>query len=174
MQDLRDVFEEDNDDFADNTESAQDVHAHNARSHTTAPTSSPSVFQRDRSTAYLILQRTPAPSAQDHSFLCDRRQELLSIYQYRFDPIFKVLHWPTAHSLIQRARPDPNDLAADACVLERTILFAAVCTLRPHEVADKEDLLRYTRSQAEASLSRADLTTTTRFVVLQAFVIYLV
>lgn len=69
----------------------------------------------------------------------------------------------------EAVRPTPHVEA-----LESAIYFAALCTLSPDEIEDRDvQLMRY-RSATEASLTRAGLLTTTNIVTLQAFVIYLV
>lgn len=103
-------------------------------------------------------------------------QQLLETYHDRFDPLVKVLHWPTALRLMtikQSSNIASKSMPAQGA-LRSAVLFAAICTLHSHEMEDKAELTRRYRSEAEESFINVGLLTTTSVVVLQAFVIYLV
>lgn len=101
------------------------------------------------------------------------RDSLLLTFQSRFDAVFKVLHWPTALSLIERVSSSPQASSAIRS-LEAAIMFGAASTLQPWELEDRDLVLQQTRRDVERSFEDTGLLTTTSIVVLQAFLIYLV
>ena len=120
-----------------------------------------------KDTTSLIFQslyQDPLPAQADVM-----RSRLFSIYQDRFDALFKVLHWPLAKQIGE----DHVESSASRA-LEAAVCFAAVCTLRAHEVEDRGALLQQTHQTVERSMNEAGLLTTTNIVTLKAFVIYLV
>lgn len=174
VQDLRDVVDVDDDESGPQHASEQQKVTENRWSHQASSASSglPSQTSGSPSSLLLLRSRTSLEPAllTPEAFGFD----VLYVYHYRFDAIFKVLHWPTAQALIERSRLETSPSSLDGCVLEAAVSFAAVCTLKPHEVADKEYLLHAARDRIESCLSGVDFITTTSLVVLQAFVIYLV
>jgi hypothetical protein len=101
--------------------------------------------------------------------------ELVDIYSYRIDQIFKVIHMPSLCGMLLEV--DTITPAQEA--LKASILFTAVCTLDELECQQRFNLSRNSLSSklqlvVEVQLSRAGLLTTTDLTALQAFVIYLV
>ena len=108
------------------------------------------------------------------------RRLLLHFYQTRVDPLFEVLHWPTAIAAIERQYTNAGGKAYSSVrALESVIYFLAVCSMTYEETgmllsADRTALLEQYRLDAEMSISRAKLLQSPDMIVLQAFVIYLV
>lgn len=109
------------------------------------------------------VDRIGAPSEMEHS--------LLDIYYERVHTLFRVLHWPSTRALLQGAE-DLVDVNIRA--LKSAIYFASVCSLLDHELDGRPAILSQYRQRAEEAFIDAGLLTTNSFMVLQAFVIYLV
>ncbi|EME39029.1 hypothetical protein DOTSEDRAFT_29211 [Dothistroma septosporum NZE10] len=129
---------------------------------------------RDTTDSHVILFGTDVASgdANPHPNMKDY---LLDVYETRVDAIFKVLHWPTALSLLKHDRDQTDDTAAETSrqALASAISFAAVCSLMNHELDGRQAIADQYRRNAENAFVRAGLLTTRDFVTLQAFVIYL-
>nr|POE65101.1 c6 finger domain transcription factor nscr [Quercus suber] len=100
------------------------------------------------------------------------RKWLQNLYRDRVDVIFKVLHWPTACSMIDYKTPTQPTAEVEA--LEYAIYFAAMCTTSSFEVDDRDSKIGQFRLATEAALIHANLLTTKSLTTLQAFVLYLV
>lgn len=100
----------------------------------------------------------------DHFFL-------LKVYHERVHALFMVLHWPSALILLKVANA-AEDVGVRA--LRSAIYFTSVCSLQDHELEGRTTILAQYRQRAEQAFVDAGLLTTTSFMVLQAFVIYLV
>jgi len=118
----------------------------------------------------VILQPSPAV-----------RSTLLQVYHDRVDCLFKLLHWPTVCSeLGSHWASNHNDsITTTTSLLEHTIYFLAICSLSQDEckklqLGDRSSLMATSRATTELLLSKSGLLTTTRLVVLQAFILYLV
>lgn len=96
---------------------------------------------------------------------------LLSVYHERVHALFNVLHWPATLALFNASR-EKEDVKSRA--LKTAILFTSVCSLLDHELEGRRAILSQYRQRAEEAFIDAGLLTTTSFMVLQAFVIYLV
>lgn len=96
---------------------------------------------------------------------------LLDVYHKRVHALFMVLHWPTTLDVLQGAG-DGEDTNVRA--LRAAIYFTSVCSLFDHELEERRVILNQYRQRAEQAFIDAKLLTTTSFVVLQAFTIYLV
>ena len=101
----------------------------------------------------------------------ETNQFLLNVYHERVHALFKVLHWPSTLALIN-ASNNMGDIKVRA--LKSAIHFTSVCSLFDHELEGRRMILSQYRQRAEEAFIDAGLLTTTSFVVLQAFVIYLV
>lgn len=104
------------------------------------------------------------------------RIRLYDIYRSRVDPICKVLHWPSTQSLLGSEDFHLGDAEQTISyqALENSICFAALCTLLDGEIENRRSLVQHYRLATELSLVRARLLSSRDFLVLQAFVIYLV
>ena len=96
---------------------------------------------------------------------------LLSVYHERVHALFNVLHWPSTLALFNVSN-EKEDVELRA--LKSAILFTGVCSLFDHELEERRKFLDQYRQRAEEAFIDAGLLTTTSFMVLQAFVIYLV
>lgn len=96
---------------------------------------------------------------------------LLDVYHKRVHALFMVLHWPTILDVLQGAG-DGDDTNVRA--LRAAICFTSVCSLFDHELEGRRVILKQYRQRAEQAFIDAKLLTTTSFMVLQAFTIYLV
>lgn len=174
VQDLRDVLEVNDDEYGRHDMFEQQAVVQDHWSYPVSSTSSMPGNLTSGGPSSLLLLRSHSPLDQTALTRNILGSDLLSVYQHRFDAVFKVLHWPTAQALIERARLNAPHSNSDGRILEAAVFFAAASTLKPHEVKDKEYLLRTTRDGVESCLAGANFVTTTSLVVLQAFVIYLV
>lgn len=174
VQDLCDVVEIDDAEAGQYEVPGQYTIAEGVESYAAASISSVPGDQPNGSPSSLLLLRSGNPLDQALFTREALGFDLLSVYQHRFDAVFKVLHWPTARALIERSRQETSHSTSSGRILEAAVFFAAACTLKPHEAKDKENLLRTTRGRVESCLASADFVVTTNLVVLQAFVIYLV
>ena len=95
---------------------------------------------------------------------------LLDIYRENVDAIFKLLHWPTAYSLVTTSSSE--DVEGQS--LKWAIYFMALCTASDDEIESKEMWTKQCRLATEIALVKAGLLSSMSLVVLQAFVIYLV
>ena len=96
---------------------------------------------------------------------------LLNVYHERVHALFKVLHWPSTLALLNTSS-DLYDNNVQA--FKSAIYFTSVCSLFDHELEGRRIILSQYRHCAEKAFIEAGLLTTTSFMVLQAFVIYLV
>ena len=109
------------------------------------------------------------------------RSALLRIYQERVDCVFKITHWPTVVTIIEK-QYEPSQYQSSSSpstkALEFSIYFLAICSVSDEEsqnmFLERKQLLlqRYCRA-SDLMLSRADLLTRPDLTVLQAFVIHL-
>lgn len=126
-----------------------------------------------------VLFGTEFPTQDFHSLerpAPDMASWLLAVYRERFDPICKIVHWPTVYTTfsLQHHQGRLPELSVADQALESAIHFTALCTLQDIEVNGRSTLVEQYRARAEASLVRAGLLSSQSVVVLQAFVIYLV
>jgi hypothetical protein len=96
---------------------------------------------------------------------------LLNVYHERVHALFNVIHWPSTLALFKLSS-EKEDIKLRA--LKSAILFTSVCSLLDHELEERRAVLSRYRQRAEEAFIDAGLLTTTSFMVLQAFVIYLV
>ena len=96
---------------------------------------------------------------------------LLNVYFERVHALFNVLHWPSTLALFNVSN-EKEDVKLRA--LKSAILFTSVCSLLDHELEGRRVILNRYRQRAEEAFIDAGLLTTTSFMILQAFVIYLV
>lgn len=99
---------------------------------------------------------------------------LLDVYRERVDAIFKVLHWPTTYAMLKSSELNTSGDDTDLTALETAIYFTAMCSLLDHEFYERQNMVVHLRRATERALAEARLLTTTSFIVLQAFVVYLV
>lgn len=104
------------------------------------------------------------PSPEMHHFLLD-------VYHKRIHALFVVLHWPSTMALLHAETDEKN---AEVRALRSAIYFSSICSLFNHELEGRREILNQYRQRAEQAFIEANLLTTTSFMVLQAFVIYLV
>lgn len=109
------------------------------------------------------------------------RTTLLDLYQNRVDSVFKVLHWPTVSTAIERNYQNPQNVSESPTMqpLESAIYFLALCSITDVESerilsCKRLPLIKQYRLATEISISRANLVRNPDLTVLQAFVIYLV
>ena len=96
---------------------------------------------------------------------------LLNVYHERVHALFNVLHWPSTLDLFNTTN-EKEDVKHR--VLKSAILFASVCSLLEHELEGRRAILDQYRQRVEEAFIDVGLLTTTSFMVLQAFAIYLV
>ena len=96
---------------------------------------------------------------------------LLNVYHERVHALFNVLHWPSTVALFNVSNKK-EDVKLRA--LKSAIFLTSVCSLLDHELEGRRAILDQYRQRAEEAFVDAGLLTTTSFMVLQAFVIYLV
>lgn len=109
------------------------------------------------------------------------RAELLQLYRYRVDSVYKLLHWPTVLSMLSVSQGRSPDTAPSVSVqaLEYSIYFMALCSITNKDAEEMElgyrlDMLYLYRSAVEDLLSKSCLLQSPDLTVLQAFAIYLV
>jgi len=141
-------------------------------------------LQQDPNSSYSFLFNQSQAAGNDRMILQPLpavRSTLLQVYRDRVDCLFKVLHLPTVYS--ELGSPWPNNhndsITTTTRLLEHAIYFLAICSLSPDEckrlqLGDRTSLIAALRTTTEMLLSKSGLLTTTRLVVLQAFVLYLV
>lgn len=100
----------------------------------------------------------------DHLFL-------LNVYRERVHALFMVLHWPSTLILLKESNATEN---VGIGALRSAIYFTSVCSCFDHELKERKAVLAQYRQRAEQAFIDAGLLTTTSFMVLQAFVVYLV
>jgi hypothetical protein len=96
---------------------------------------------------------------------------LLSVYHERVHALFNIIHWPSTLALFKVSN-EKEDVKIR--VLKSAILFTSVCSLLDHELEGRRAILDRYRQRVEDAFIEVGLLTTTSFMVLQAFVIYLV
>lgn len=101
----------------------------------------------------------------------EMNESLLNVYHERVHALFNVLHWPSTLALFNVSN-EKEDVKPRA--LKSAILFTSVCSLLDHELEGRRAILNRYRQRAEEAFIDAGLLTTTSYMVLQAFVIYLV
>ena len=107
------------------------------------------------------------------------RTQLLGLYQYRVDSVYKILHWPTVLATLQSGTVTEASLPLSVQTLEYSIYFMATCSVNDAEAAKmglghRSETLQFYRSSVEEMLARSSLLQTPDTTILQAFVIYLV
>ena len=108
------------------------------------------------------------------------RSALLRLYQERVDCLFKITHWPTVVTIIEKqCGPAQSQSSSPSTrALEYSIYFLAICSVNDEESQDiflerRQLLLQRYRIATEMLLSKADLLSRPDLTLLQAFVIYL-
>ena len=96
---------------------------------------------------------------------------LLNVYHERVHALFNVLHWPSTLALFKVSNEEED---VKIRVLKSAILFTSFCSLLDHELEGRRAILNQYRQRVEEAFIEGALLTTTSFMVLQAFVIYLV
>jgi hypothetical protein len=96
---------------------------------------------------------------------------LLNVYHECVHALFNVLHWPSTLALFDVTN-EKEDVKHR--VLKSAILFTSVCSLLEYELEGRQATLDQYRQLVEEAFIDVGLLTTTSFMVLQAFVIYLV
>jgi hypothetical protein len=108
------------------------------------------------------------------------RSRLLHLYQERVDCLFKITHWPTVFTTIEKQYTDnhyrPSLPSTQA--LEFSVYFLAICSINDHEsqemfLENRQSLVQRFRVAAEMLISKANLLNSPDLITLQAFVIYL-
>jgi hypothetical protein len=100
----------------------------------------------------------------------ERTEFLLNVYYERVHALFNVLHWPSTLALFNVSNEDDIKIRA----LKSAILFTSVCSMLDHELEGRRAIVSQYRQRTEEAFIDAGLLTTTSFMVLQAFVVYLV
>jgi hypothetical protein len=113
----------------------------------------------------------PSNKAGHIDVTLERSNFLLDVYHERVHALFKALHWPSTLALFD-ASNDSGDTNIQA--LKSAVYFTSVCSLCDHEMEGRRVILSQYRQRAEEAFIDAGLLTTTSFIALQAFVIYLV
>jgi hypothetical protein len=110
------------------------------------------------------------------------KQALEKIYQAyaeSFDPLIKILHLPTLWASLQLVHQKRQDVSKRMQALILSFYFAAISVMNEDQcieaLAVSKDLLqhRYMLASRQALL-RAELTSTTSLVTLQAYALFLV
>lgn len=102
---------------------------------------------------------------------------LWKVFVDSVDPYAKVLHLPTAETVIYTVTSDPSKASNENLALCFAIYYASVTAMGPNEVLDitgednKKALLRY-RMCLEQSLAQADFLDNPTITLLQAIAIY--
>jgi hypothetical protein len=102
---------------------------------------------------------------------------LWKVFVDSVDPYAKVLHLPTAETVIYTVTSDPSKASNENLALCFAIYYASVTAMGPNEVLDttgednKNALLRY-RMCLEQSLAQADFLDNPTITLLQAIAIY--
>ncbi|PNP54673.1 hypothetical protein FNYG_15616 [Fusarium nygamai] len=102
---------------------------------------------------------------------------LWKVFVDSIDPYAKVLHIPTAETIVYTVTSDPAKASNETLALCFAIYYASVTALSPGEVLDingednKQALLRY-RMCLEQSLAQADFLDNPTLTLLQALAIY--
>lgn len=113
---------------------------------------------------------------QDHECISvDLEIRLLAVYEERFAPFCRVLDAPvTSSKFHNNLKGKRSEHVEELGAIKTAVLFAAITTLMPHELPDKQSLTEQLKSSIEGLLVDMDLLTSRSFLLLQAFVIYLV
>lgn len=101
------------------------------------------------------------------------------IYKENVDPLAKILHVPSMEPTVLEAKDRLDKIHRGLEALLFAIYYGAVTSMWPDETRqifgeDKNDLLARYRFGVEQSLARADFLQTDEYIVLQAFVIFLI
>jgi hypothetical protein len=111
----------------------------------------------------------------------ETRTKLLRIYHTRVDSVYKILHWPTALSMVEESHQSIAGTLPilSVQVLETAICYMALCSITNDEagemdLGDRPEMLQAYRCVIEELLARSSLLHSPDLIVLQAFVIYLV
>ncbi|KAI0872634.1 fungal-specific transcription factor domain-containing protein [Hypoxylon argillaceum] len=101
------------------------------------------------------------------------------VYMENVDPIVKLLHVPTTTKIIKELRGDISTVSPGVEALLFSIYFAAITSMEAEEVktnfgAEKSQLIARYRFATEQALAKANCVTTSEYVVLQAFVLFLI
>lgn len=103
---------------------------------------------------------------------------LWETYVTNFDPMMKVVHKPTAWLAISEAKVNLMTINEEMEALMFAIYYAAIITLKPHEILDlfqkqPEEVLSRHQLLVEQALARAGIIQSQDLLTLQAFIIYL-
>ena len=101
------------------------------------------------------------------------------VYKENVDPLAKIIHVPTTEPTILGAKDHLEKIPRGLEALLFAIYYGAVTSMWPEETRemfgeDKNDLLARYRFGIEQSLARADFLQSDEYIVLQAFVIFLI
>ncbi|OCT49494.1 putative C6 transcription factor [Cladophialophora carrionii] len=104
---------------------------------------------------------------------------LWEVFKENVDPIVRILHRPTAKTILINAASSLDRVSKPAEALLFSIYFGAVVSLTPEQcqqllVEDKQSLLKKYRFATEQALARADFLNTTSLMCLQALAFFLI
>jgi hypothetical protein len=109
------------------------------------------------------------------------RNQMFDLYHQRVDCLYKMLHWPTTLSHLERLQTTKLGAKekSDLIALETAICFMAVRSITDREAiefrfGDRSALTCQLCEATEQAISAADLLQHPSVIVLQSFVIYLV
>ena len=101
------------------------------------------------------------------------------VYKENVDPLIRLLHRPTVKNIVFQASNRPETINKPTEALLYAIYYAAVTSLTPSQCQkllseDRDRALNKYRFAMEQALARANLLTSSSFMVLQAFVLFLI
>ena len=104
---------------------------------------------------------------------------LWEVFKENVDPIVRILHRPTARTILMNAASSFDRVSKPAEALLFCIYFGAVVSLTPEQCRelldeDKEALTKKYRFATEQALARADFLNTSSLMCLQAFSFFLI
>ncbi|KAJ9605647.1 hypothetical protein H2200_009496 [Cladophialophora chaetospira] len=104
---------------------------------------------------------------------------LWEVFKENVDPIVRILHRPTARTILMNAASSLERVSKPAEALLFSIYFGAVVSLTPEQCQqlldeDKQSLLKKYRFATEQALARADFLNSSSLICLQAFSFFLI
>jgi hypothetical protein len=125
---------------------------------------------------YVLLPRTPIATVQPQA--ADIRR-LWHMFVERVDPLYKIVHVPSLQPVVERIMSDPTRISRSLEALMFAIYSVTVLSLSKGECqamfnCERRVLLDYYASVTKAALSKANFTSSTSLVTLQAFFLHVV
>lgn len=163
-------------------ESCEDEFEEENHSNTSQPCETSST---PRTAAFMLGQPSPITSLSNSTqvpiFTINTQQNLLQLFRFRVDSVYKILHWPSVLSMIEGKNETTASILPILPIeaLRSSIYFMAVCSMSAGEademgLSDRHSVLQLCQARVEEIFARSKLLHSPDIILLQAFVIYLV